>query len=386
MRVLPVVLVAAAIGVSVGGALAYVEVSSDGQAARHAGLSAKSRLPEPSVTDPRIEVDERVYDFGMMQRGTTQEHNFVIRNVGHAPLTLTAGTTTCKCTLSEVSSESIPPGESTVVRLEWAARTGTGPFRQTATVLTNDPLRERLDLVVSGTVIAPLGVVPPDLLFEKVTAGEPKSAQIVVMSMLEDDLQVGGPELSDPRTREYFDVQIEPVSHDELPDPAAKQGVRVTVTAKRGLPMGRLDQWLTLHTNLPEAKTLEIPVVGHVVGNISVHGNLWNENQGVLYLGHVMSDQGAVANLNVVVRKEGTEEVKLEVLSSDPPELVATLGEPRQLKASLVHVPLRIEIPPGTHPMVRLHTAQSDEGRVTIKTSLPEAPELVLSVRFSVER
>jgi hypothetical protein len=150
--------------------------------------------------------------------------------------------------------------------------------------------------------------------------------------------------------------------------------------------MGRLDQWLTLHTNLPEAKTLEIPVVGQVVGNISVHGNLWNENQGVLYLGHVMSDQGAVANLNIVVRKEGTEEVKLEVLSSDPPELVATLGEPRQLKASLVHVPLRIEIPPGTHPMVRLHTAQSDEGRVTIKTSLPEAPELVLSVRFAVER
>jgi hypothetical protein len=197
---------------------------------------------------------------------------------------------------------------------------------------------------------------------------------------------VGDPELSDPRTREYFDVQIEPVSHDELPDPAAKQGVRVTVTAKRGLPMGRLDQWLTLHTNLPEAKTLEIPVVGQVVGNISVHGNLWNENQGVLYLGHVMSDQGAVANLNIVVRKEGTEEVKLEVLSSDPPELVATLGEPRQLKASLVHVPLRIEIPPGTHPMVRLHTAQSDEGRVTIKTSLPEAPELVLSVRFAVER
>jgi Protein of unknown function (DUF1573) len=386
MRVLPVVLVAAVIGVGVGVALAYVEVAPGGPVSGQASSPSKARGPQPSLTDPRVEVEERVYDFGTMQRGTTRRHDFVIRNVGHAPLSLSAGSTTCKCTLSEVTDKSIPPGESTHVRLEWVARTGTGPFRQTATVLTNDPLESRLDLVVSGTVTEPLGVVPSDLLFSKVTAGKPKAAQIIIMAMFRDDLQVSDPELSDPQTREFFDVQIEAVPHEDLPDPEAKQGVRVTVTAKRGLPMGRIDQWLTVRTNLPDAETLEIPVLGQVVGDISVHGNLWNEKQGVLYLGHVKSDEGASADLNIVVRKEVADKMKLEVLSCDPPELAATLGEPRQITASVVHVPLRIEIPPGTHPMVRLHTAESDEGRVVLKTSLPEAPELVLSVRFAVER
>jgi len=386
MRVLPVVLMAAVIGLAVGGALAYVEVGSNALPAGHKSSSPTPRRPQPGLTDPRVEVDEGLYEFGTMQRGTTREHSFVIRNVGHAPLTLSAGPTTCKCTLSEVTSEPIQPGESTRVRVEWTARTGTGSFRQMATVMTNDPLQSRLELVVSGTVTAPVGIVPPDLMFDKVTAGEPKSVSTIIMSMFQDDLEVSDPELSDPRTREFFDVQIEPVKREDLPDPAAKEGIRVTVTAKHGLPMGRIDQWLSLRTNLPDAEKMEIPVVGQVVGNISIHGNMWNENQGVLYLGHVKSDEGATADLIVVVRKEGTEDVKLEVLSCDPPELVATLGEPRQLKESLVHVPLRIDVPPGTHPMVRLHTADSDEGRVVLKTSLPEAPELVLSVRFAVER
>lgn len=386
MRVVPVVLVAAVIGLGVGAALAYVEVGTEALTASNETSPPKSRLPKPSLTDPRVEVDERAYNFGTMQRGTTQTHDFEIRNVGYAPLTLTGGSTTCKCTLSDVPTEPIPPGGSAHVRLEWVARVAPGPFRQTATVETNDPLQSRLDLSVNGTVIAPVGVVPPDLLFDKVTAGVPKSAQIVIVAMLQDDLQVSDPEMSDPRTRKYFDVEIAPVPHDELPDPSAKQGVRVTVTTKLGIPMGHINQWLSLRTNLPHSEKLEIPVVGQVVGNISVHGNLWSENHGAVYLGHVKSDEGASADLNIVVRKEGTADVKLEVLSRDPPELVTTLGEPKQLTASVIHVPLRIEIPPGTHPMVRLHTADSDEGQVVLKTSLPEAPELVIGVRFAVER
>jgi hypothetical protein len=36
--------------------------------------------------------------------------------------------------------------------------------------------------------------------------------------------------------------------------------------------------------------------------------------------------------------------------------------------------------------MVRLGTAQGDEGRVVIKTTHPTIKELVLGVRFAVER
>jgi len=41
-----------------------------------------------------------------------------------------------------------------------------------------------------------------------------------------------------------------------------------------------------------------------------------------------------------------------------------TLGEPKKLKDTLVHVPVTIAIPPGTRPMVHLDTVQGEAGRV----------------------
>jgi hypothetical protein len=66
--------------------------------------------------------------------------------------------------------------------------------------------------------------------------------------------------------------------------------------------------------------------------------------------------------------------------------LKATLGEPKLLKDTLLHVPLTIDIPKGTPPMARLDTQQSDEARVVLSTGLADVPEMVISVRFAVER
>ena len=59
------------------------------------------------------------YDPGYMQVGDTQQHTFVVRNIGNAPLQLTPGQPSCKCTVSEFSTEPVPPGESREVLLTW---------------------------------------------------------------------------------------------------------------------------------------------------------------------------------------------------------------------------------------------------------------------------
>jgi hypothetical protein len=150
--------------------------------------------------------------------------------------------------------------------------------------------------------------------------------------------------------------------------------------------LGRFDQWLTVSTNIPDAETIMIPVIGRVIGDVSIYGRMWNEEQGVLRLGRVKSAEGASALLNVVVRGAGADQVKFSVASVDPPELVAKLGEPKRVKNELVHVPLTIEVPPGTPPMARLDIDQHDEARVVLKTSRPDVPEVVLGVRFIVEK
>jgi hypothetical protein len=387
MRILSIILVAALIGCLVGGAVAYVEVRSDLEAVTE--LPGETQVSSTASKDamPRAQVEEPHYEFGTMQRGTTKSHDFEIRNVGDAPLHLTAGSTTCKCTLSEVSESAIPPGGTTHVKVQWTAKADAGHFTQTATVRTDDPLHSNLELTVSGEIMTASGIEPPDFTFDKIPVGEYRTAQVYVMGMLQDDLQVSDPELSDPSIRDKFEVKIEAVDPKELPNKSARKGVRVSLTAKEGLPIGRFMQWLSLKTNLKDAEKLEIPVSGQVVGDISVHGTGWLEEQGVLRIGTaVKSSEGYKAKLLVSVRGEEATKTSFKVASRDPDVLKVTIGEPRKLKETLVQVPLEIEIPPGTRPMVRLDTAQGEPGKIVLSTTHSKIKELAIPIQFAVER
>lgn len=385
MRILGVILAAAVLGTAVGAAIAYIEVRP-GATVPVRTIASGGDVAAPVGKSPRVEVDQMIYQFGAMQRGTTKSHEFEFRNTGDAPLTLSVGGTSCKCTIGNVSNEAIDPGKSVKVKLEWSALVNTGPFRQTASILTNDPRQPRIELSVEGEVTEATGLYPPDFTFDKIAAGDSKSADVYLMAMAQDDLKVTNPELSNTETREFFDVKLEPIEPKSLPNPQAKAGVRVSLTAKPGLRLGRFDQWLAVSTNIPDAEQIKIPVFGRVVGNISIYGRMWNEDQGVLRLGRVKSSTGVKAPLTVVIRGDDAETVTLSVASVDPPELKATLGEPKKVKDSLVHVPLEIEIPPGTPPMARLDIDQHDEARVVLKTNQPGIPEMVLGIRFAVER
>ena len=68
------------------------------------------------------------------------------------------------------------------VKLEWSALVNPGPFRQSATIVTNDPLHPRLDLSVEGEVTEATGIYPPDFTFDKVTAGDTKAADVYIMA------------------------------------------------------------------------------------------------------------------------------------------------------------------------------------------------------------
>jgi hypothetical protein len=387
MRVISTIVLAALFGVLVGGAVAYVEVRSDPDALDKLTNDVAVDAKTGEKMTPRIAVDQPHYDFGSMQRGTTKSHEFVIRNTGNAPLKIRNGGTTCKCTLSQLTEESIPPGGSTTVKLEWKAKADNGPFRQNATVLTNDPTNSSVELQVDGQILALSGVEPPDFLFDKLAVGEKKSASVYVMAMLQDELTVTDPQISDPTIRDKFDIKVEPVEKSALPNKNAKRGYRVTLTTKDNLPVGRFHAWVSLNTDLTDAKKLDIPIAGQVVGDVGVRGiTNWNEEEGILTIGSVKSSEGGHGKVNLVARGAGAGDVKFALKSKDPEELKVTLGEPKKLSDTLLHVPVDIEIPPGTRPMVHLDTAQGDAAHIVFSTTHTKVKELSLSVRFAVER
>ena len=377
-------LATALVGLAVGATLAVARIGTWSDARLWGDSSATDERAKPRAS-PLVEIDETEFHFGTMERGVTRAHTFVIRNRGTAPLRLSVGQTTCKCTIGQISQEAVPPGNAADVRLEWSATTGDGPFRQTATIITNDPARPRVELVVVGDVTASTRVTPAEFHFGKVSLGDARQASVTLLSFHAASLELLGYEFADPEVEQTFLVRHEPVATDDLPDERAQAGVRITVTVPSSLPIGHFHHRLTLYTNLPDAEKIELPVMGRVVGAVSIFGRNWDDDRGALRLGTVKSEWGAISKLILAVRGQHAADVQVSLLRADPPSLRVSVGQRQQISETMSHVPLTIEVPPGTRPMIRLSTEQGKAGRIALGTSHPDAPSLDLEVIFAVE-
>jgi hypothetical protein len=66
---------------------------------------------------PGIAVNERFFDFGSVGATEVVTREFVIANLGEAPLTISRAYTTCGCTTADFTSSVIPPGMVSIVTL-----------------------------------------------------------------------------------------------------------------------------------------------------------------------------------------------------------------------------------------------------------------------------
>ena len=343
-------------------------------------------LPPAGGLQPKVVVDREVYDFGAIERGTSQSHAFVFTNRGDYPLELIQGETTCQCTISQLEVEKIAPGKSATVTLQWEAKRGGGKFRQSATIWTNDPLRPRVDLSVVGRITRKLQVTPAEVVFSSVKAGRKASAEVRLISLVDENLEVLNHQWRDEATAEFFDVKVEPLALEDLKDPLAKSGALITVTVKPGLTVGSFDQSLELLTNSTRRSSVRIPIRGRVVGDISLVGRGWNAEQSIWALGTIKSSEGARRELTIFVRGENAAATTFEVVKATPEILQVSFGEKTEIKqGQVVKVPLVLEIPKGIRNMARLGPSPSDLGEIIIKTSNAEVEQLRLFVKFVVE-
>lgn len=387
---LTVVLISAMAGIGLGTALGYVEARVPAGAAKpSASTAAKDSVPKKGAI---AQVPEKIFNFGRIERGTSMKHKFKVRNTGDAPLHLEVVSTTCKCTVGDLANNDIAPGEETDVELEWTAKTPPGPFRHGATLSTNDPRNSRIELVVEGDVVESTMIQPADLFFGVVSSHDNREVTATLVSNLGEEVKVTGHEFSDPEVGKHIKLDITPLTKAELPSRDAQNGVKITATYEPGKSLGPFFTWLTLHTNLEKASKITMPVSGTVKGDIAVFGNGWNESQGVLRMGLIDGKQGKKVRLNVAIRGEHAPTTKLEIASVDPPELQVSLGEPKEMSKQMVHVPLFVDIPAGTRPMVRIaktageeDETQKGDGVIVLKTTHPDTEEVRLLVRFSVD-
>ena len=111
-------------------------------------------LSPAELSAPRVAVDQEKHSFGKADVGVTGRHQFVFTNAGNEPLVLARGKSTCGCCTCVCAVRlpecAIAPGQSAKVTLEWRSKLYVGLFRQSATIVTNDPHRREVTLLVTG--------------------------------------------------------------------------------------------------------------------------------------------------------------------------------------------------------------------------------------------
>lgn len=389
MRIVWLIVVAVAIGLATGVGSAFLRVHvvpwQDGGADRVEEL--KPNADRARRSHPKVLVDVAEYKFGSQDVESEGHHDFVLRNVGDAPLRLTKGSTTCSCVLSELKQSEVPPGGSTTVTLQWKSKGVGGDYQQNGTVLTNDPDTPRVKLLVSGRFVSALRANPSEVQLSSVPQSESTSADVRICSQRPEPLKIAGCEYSDPTLAKFFEVTLTPLTPEQLKEEDdAQSGFQMRIAVKSGLPLGAFRQTITVKTNVEKRPTLEVPVQGQVIGDISIVGPQWNAERGLLVLDSVSSQEGVQRRLTILTRGPHRKEVKFKSVRVVPDLIEVEVGETIPINNGVVmQTPLLIKIPKGSPVVNYLGTAGGPVGQITIETSHPKVPRLEIRVIFAIE-
>lgn len=104
---------------------------------------------------PRIAVNELYHDFGTIGPTDVVTREFVVANLGEAPLTISRAYTTCGCTTADFTSSVIPPGKVVLITLHFDAGfhdTRGQTVRRGIIIENNDPERPNTEIWVEASV------------------------------------------------------------------------------------------------------------------------------------------------------------------------------------------------------------------------------------------
>jgi hypothetical protein len=103
---------------------------------------------------PRLELPSASHDFGRIYSSWDVTHVFAVQNTGTADLEIDNLVTSCGCTVAELSSNVIPPGERADLEVAFDAgfHATSGEATRLVWFATNDPTRPWVEVRISANV------------------------------------------------------------------------------------------------------------------------------------------------------------------------------------------------------------------------------------------
>lgn len=250
-----------------------VWLTDDGQTETKQEEPVKESLPKKAMLPisnegphPKaVAVDGTDHQFEPMVVNSTASHTFKIKNEGPGPLYLQQWDTTCKCTLSSLSGEAVPPGEVVDVKLEWTPKSVGPSFGQSAQINTNDPDQRMITFRVTGDVWQPLITEPTGAWdFGEVRGSQPAQAEGIIFSKTLDRFEILGHTTTTPQLSMHF----VPLSADQLTTAGAKSGYTMRLTMTPRDKVGRFAESITVRTDVDAIPEFRVQVVGEQMGAV----------------------------------------------------------------------------------------------------------------------
>ncbi|MCS6850996.1 MAG: DUF1573 domain-containing protein [Gemmataceae bacterium] len=300
----------------------------------------------------------RHVDVGEVRTGTALTPSFTFVNPGPASVTLLDARASCGCLVPRVERRTYQPGESGSVRLEINTLTQpAGPNTWTLVLRFEEGGQVReTTLTLAARLVTEVQVQPASL---HIYADKGVCHEIRVTDLRDQSLRVTAADSSSP----WVAAAVEP--------PPPTRGDRPTwvirLTVRDDLPPGRHEERVTVYTDDPAYRTLNVPVtiikkprhnVSALPGEVT-----WSVPRGQ-----------PVPSRIVLIRAADRQAVKVAEVTSDDPAITATWAE-------------------GPHDMstVRLHVDRSrvrgGEVRTTVRVRLrqPMAEVVEIPVTFRSE-
>ncbi|REJ67907.1 MAG: DUF1573 domain-containing protein [Planctomycetota bacterium] len=341
--------------------------------------------PPEDQPQPKARVEADTLDFGIVEAGDGGVLTYVIHNDGEAPLVLKTGDSSCKCTVSKISKEQVPPGESSEIVVEYRTKVAKEKYRHGFSIKTNDRERPLLRFSLTGKVLPVLSFEPRNVSALLLTKGEPHAAEVRLLYFRDTDLEIIDWRLNNRRTAKYFEVSTEPLREDELSDTDAKSGFRFRIRVKPGLPVGDNRQELTVRTNKDRRDPARVAIFLRVHEAVSVFGTRvrsgWDWSTQSLTLKPEADGTASAERLVVQAMGEHRHETQYEVKEVVPAELDVSFGERQEQKGGkAIWTYLNVALPQEFDAGAAFAELPNRRGHVVLATTNPAQPE----VRFEV--
>ncbi len=348
-----------------------------------------------SADAPRVEVLETTHEFGTIGTGVSGTHRFEVRNVGNRPLSLTRGSSSCSCTVSDFESseagasdsrKAVLPGASTFVTVTWRGKPPGGAFHQQVTVLTDDPRRPEIVFVVEGTVVPTWRTVPETIAVDQLATSASRHASAAVYTYGDGPPDITEISIDGSDAEVFFALSTTPLPANEFAaEPGATGGFRIDVDIRPGLPIGPLRRTITVTFTMPDVVTADVPLEGTVSGDLVIAGPGWDASRQSLVLGTVSGRSGFKRRIFLTAKGPHRDAVRPVVREVEPPSMDVTVGPGAPVGAGgVIRFPIDLAISPGSRPANHLCSEQGPAGRIVFDTGHPDSPSLTIPVCVAI--